>query len=494
MTKDGELFECPHCKSTFSKDFAKNRMKKFGKDKQFFYNTKHCPNCDGRILMKDQNKDALRKKIEQLKQYAYQCGITGDLEEKRDALKEAANLEAEFKSLIDNLPIKDTEGNKARDKRIAARDTALKALDSLRKDMKRTKDTGKVEVKRQSDVGSNQWGIYVNGKLVEGGFFSKEVAEETASKNYGGAKDSKDAASVALKKLGQVRKQVKDATFTNTPIEEHKGYKIMNHSTGAGQPDELWVFDASGKKLFSVQIRTKNEEAEAIASIKRRLDYGKDSKIKDATNYNGERVFQTYEAWKRACRQIDPNVKFDGDIDICQAGKIGEWDGDKGVIYNTKDSKTKDGSRHYHIEKYANEKYYVEDPEGGDETGPFPSGIMAQIEMDKRNDEYEKKHSLKHNNLLKDSKPTAKDKMLKDLDSLKKDVEGKTKDVDLMVGKHNDIPDDQFDANELAMGIKVEMEHTDDPDIAKSIAKDHLMELKNYYTLLLKMEKEAKGK
>ena len=91
------------------------------------------------------------------------------------------------------------------------------------------------------------------------------------------------------------------------------------------------------------------------------------TKVKDATNYNGEKVFQTYEAWKRACKQIDPNVKFEGDRDICQAGKVGEWDGDKGIIYNTKDS---------------DQDFYT----------------------------------------VKDSKPTAKDKLLKGLDSLKRRV------------------------------------------------------------------------
>lgn len=67
------------------------------------------------------------------------------------------------------------------------------------------------------------------------------------------------------------------------------------------------------------------------------------------------------------------------------------------------------------------------------------------------------------------------------------------KDADLPIGKHNADPDDQFNAEELAMGIKIEMEHTDDPDVAKSIAKDHLMEIKDYYTRLLKMEEEAKN-
>jgi hypothetical protein len=41
------------------------------------------------------------------------------------------------------------------------------------------------------------------------------------------------------------------------------------------------------------------------------------------------------------------------------------------------------------------------------------------------------------------------------------------------------------------MGIKVEMEHTTDPLIAKRISLDHLSEIPDYYTRLAKMEKEA---
>jgi hypothetical protein len=59
--------------------------------------------------------------------------------------------------------------------------------------------------------------------------------------------------------------------------------------------------------------------------------------------------------------------------------------------------------------------------------------------------------------------------------------------------KKSDAPDDQFDAEQLAMGIEVEKEHTDDPEIAKAIAKAHLSEIKDYYTRLAKMESEAKG-
>lgn len=57
------------------------------------------------------------------------------------------------------------------------------------------------EVKQQSDVGSNQWGIYVDGKLVEGGFFSKSAAEK-ASVQY-----SKDEAYDPLDAEGKEQKE-----------------------------------------------------------------------------------------------------------------------------------------------------------------------------------------------------------------------------------------------------------------------------------------------
>lgn len=52
--------------------------------------------------------------------------------------------------------------------------------------------------------------------------------------------------------------------------------------------------------------------------------------------------------------------------------------------------------------------------------------------------------------------------------------------------------DKEFDAKQIKMGIKVEQEHTKNKDLAKMIAKHHLEEIPDYYTRLLKMEKEAK--
>lgn len=58
--------------------------------------------------------------------------------------------------------------------------------------------------------------------------------------------------------------------------------------------------------------------------------------------------------------------------------------------------------------------------------------------------------------------------------------------------KGGDAPDEQFDPEQLKRGIEVEKEHTDDPEVAKQIAKAHLLEIPDYYTRLDKMEADAK--
>lgn len=56
-------------------------------------------------------------------------------------------------------------------------------------------------------------------------------------------------------------------------------------------------------------------------------------------------------------------------------------------------------------------------------------------------------------------------------------------------GKGDNRPDSDFDPKWLAAGIKVESEHTDDPAVAKEIAKDHLTEDPLYYKKLRMIEK-----
>jgi hypothetical protein len=50
-----------------------------------------------------------------------------------------------------------------------------------------------------------------------------------------------------------------------------------------------------------------------------------------------------------------------------------------------------------------------------------------------------------------------------------------------------------FPLDEIMKGIPVEREHTSDSMKSLEIVLDHLSELKDYYTRLLKMEKEAKS-
>ena len=49
----------------------------------------------------------------------------------------------------------------------------------------------------------------------------------------------------------------------------------------------------------------------------------------------------------------------------------------------------------------------------------------------------------------------------------------------------------RFDPEELEKGIRIEMEHTNQPKVAMLIAMDHLAEIPDYYTRLAKMEAQA---
>jgi hypothetical protein len=58
--------------------------------------------------------------------------------------------------------------------------------------------------------------------------------------------------------------------------------------------------------------------------------------------------------------------------------------------------------------------------------------------------------------------------------------------------KYPELPKSFINA-QLYLGMKAEMEHTENPDVAKKIALDHLSESPFYYEYLTKMEKELEG-
>jgi len=114
----------------------------------------------------------------------------------------------------------------------------------------------KVEVKQQSDVGSNQWGIYVDGKLVEGGFFSKSAAEE-ASVQYSKdeAYDPLDPENILKEKelakaRGAAAADVKDALF--------KGQKVTAIKSEQGLR-EGEVYTVLGEEAIIKQIVCEND-------------------------------------------------------------------------------------------------------------------------------------------------------------------------------------------------------------------------------------------
>ena len=76
------------------------------------------------------------------------------------------------------------------------------------------------------------------------------------------------------------------------------------------------------------------------------------------------------------------------------------------------------------------------------------------------------------------------DAMIKAIEDEKAGEEAIAAQYDLNEGKGKDLHPNQIHPGELRMGIRVEMEHTDDPKKAEKIALDHLAENPFYYTSL----------
>jgi hypothetical protein len=88
------------------------------------------------------------------------------------------------------------------------------------------------------------------------------------------------------------------------------------------------------------------------------------------------------------------------------------------------------------------------------------------------------------------------DKLNVDKHLLEQEIYSVLSDI-LSYGNYNEKKPSTINSKQLELGIKIEMEHTDCPLIAKRIALDHLSEdgmENNYYTNLINMEKAIKEK
>ena len=95
--------------------------------------------------------------------------------------------------------------------------------------------------------------------------------------------------------------------------------------------DECWNEDGSIKQQCWNEdtgevMGTTSEETHNPEEMEQTSAY-------ESKNHMGEREFQTYAAWKRACKIAKPDAHFTGDKDI-DGCEVGEWDGAVGVIYN----------------------------------------------------------------------------------------------------------------------------------------------------------------
>jgi hypothetical protein len=104
--------------------------------------------------------------------------------------------------------------------------------------------------------------------------------------------------------------------------------------TGAKFTNDIWSHEPYSRDKVREELDALSERIENL--------------LTEALNHMGEREQTTWAGWKAACKKAYPEVWFDGDRDIANAmvgpkpyvkGKtigVGEWDGEKGSVYNKK--------------------------------------------------------------------------------------------------------------------------------------------------------------
>ena len=122
---------------------------------------------------------------------------------------------------------------------------------------------------------------------------------------------------------------------------------------------------------------------------------------------------------------------------------------------------------------------------GGKIGQPVGSTGMSKWEISLRN--------WGHDPALSSSSANSKYKAWKksNKDAIMKSKAKKAKEL-IPYGRAKGMKPSDFDPNQIEKGKEIELEHTNNPNLAREIAMDHLTEIPNYYTHLEEMEQKAK--
>lgn len=334
-------------------------------------------------------------------------------------------------------------------------------------------------------------------KEIKDSAYIKKITQDSVTKKKGDFKDSSDV-------------------LTQDPLTE-KGEKIMsNMKEQYGEKKGEQVFYASKNKgtIEGVDSKTKDQSTR-LASLKRQLEQAKrtggdQEYVKELeeeivqlekedqgrqTQDESKPIVEIYPTGDPFGRGFEASQSVDGGKSWVYRGDLGRQSREfwrtycqtKGYTLRTRDAaskslkvKTKDAVlcgyyKGFQIHQVSDSKFTAFTNFGSSQPGVELIGNSID-DIKNKIDQYDKKSQ------------SGNDYSEKEMNTR----DSKTKDESPAIGKHSDVPDDQFNQEELQKGIEIEKEHTDDPELAKQIAKDHLSEVRDYYTRLIAMEAEAK--
>ena len=113
-------------------------------------------------------------------------------------------------------------------------------------------------------------------------------------------------------------------------------------------------------------------------------------------------------------------------------------------------------------------------------------GTMQELERAVAEDDEIRDRQWEENKLKDESLDARLEREKSEYESRNASIRMSKRDERLSGGLAEGIPDSAFDSEQLAAGTEIELEHTNDKEFAKEIAKDHLTEDKDYYVKLKK--------
>lgn len=206
-----------------------------------------------------------------------------------------------------------------------------------------------------------------------------EISDAFRKVNMGMTQDQRDAKDYRQKIIAGMSEILQESLNEDVSSEELKRYSKEYGHYNVGDiivdKNNIWKIIVSSAWIYFI-LSNVNTNKQIKVKAEDMKDYGKHISKKDSEYKKFIKPKKmSYAEWNKIRDKRIASKEYDKST------------GSRKDIEPIKEAKVKD---YYHVERYGRFQFYVEDAEGGDETGPFETEDEAKKECDKRNKKWAK--------------------------------------------------------------------------------------------------------